>query len=216
MTRLLEVVFRDLRSLFYEGIVLGNQIYNVACVGMKGDLVWFAKLGQLDRCFLHLSYTEDRLMCHECLAGSTDKPFEDVSIAPSWSSSIFQQRPWSNRPGTGLLEVPFDKTKPEAIWRRDVFHNSKVGVLQDYIASSMLLVIEMGYYAVPERAGNSRDATLGRLFGHFRLFCCTKKSSPNVHGFNKSFLNATTRKHYPWAKCKGCVAMLLVEWLEVL
>ena len=60
MTGLLEVVFRDLRSLFYEGIVVKNEVYNVACVGCKGDLAWFAKLGQLDRCFLHLSYTEDR------------------------------------------------------------------------------------------------------------------------------------------------------------
>ena len=135
---------------------------------------------------------------------------------PAWSTTIFQQRPWSGRPATGLLEVPFDRTKPEAILRRDVFHNSKVGVLQDYIASSMLLIIELGYYAVPDRAGNSRDATLARLFGHFRLFCLVKKCSPNMHGFNKSFLNATTRKHYPWAKCKGSDAMLLVEWIELL
>ena len=215
MTGLLEVVFRDLRSLFYEGIVVKNEVYNVACVGCKGDLAWFAKLGQLDRCFLHLSYTEDRMMCHECLAGTTDKPFEDISTVPGWSSTIYQARPWSRMPATGLLQVPFDKTKPEAILRRDIFHNTKVGVLQDYIASSMLLIVELGYFAVPERAGNSRDATLARMFGHFKLFCSTKQCSPNMHGFSKSFLNATTRKHYPWAKCKGSDAMLLVEWLEL-
>ncbi|CAE7354085.1 HERC1, partial [Symbiodinium sp. CCMP2592] len=215
MTGLLEVVFRDLRSLFYEGIVVGRQVFNVACVGCKGDLAWFAKLGQLDRCYLHLS-NDGALMCHECLAGTPDKPFEDLTAAPAWSSSIYQVRPWSTAPTTGLLQVPFDKTKPEAILRRDIFHNTKVGVLQDYIASSMLLIAHLGYFVVPERVGNGVDATLGRMFAHFKLFCSAKGASPNMHGFNRSYLNAKTKKHYPWAKCKGSDAMLLLEWLKVL
>ena len=63
---------------------------------------------------------------------------------------------------------------------------------------------------------NSRKAVLQRMHGHFLLFCSTAGKSPALLGFTKGFLNVPSRKHSPWAKCKGSDAMILMKWIQVL
>ena len=212
---LLRVIFQDLRACFYEGIKIGNQYWNFACIGLKGDLQWHLKVGALERSFARLSWKTDKMCCHECLAGSSQRPFEDLSAQPCWADSLWAERPWSAPPESGMILVPYDTTKPEAVMKRDMFHNLKVGVLQDFIGSSVMILAEWRYFDVPGES-NSRSKQLERMFGHFRLFCSSKGRSPNLHGFTKNFFNAPTRRHYPWSKSKGSDSVLLVQWLMVL
>ena len=88
------VISGDLRSLFYEGLLVDGRLFHEACVGMKGDLPWYRKIAGLNRSFMRLSTLVDRPLCHECEAGSSDLPFEDVSPDSCWTYTCFSSRPW--------------------------------------------------------------------------------------------------------------------------
>ena len=213
MDGLLRVVFQDLRALYYEGVQIGSRVWNLACIGCKGDLQWFLKLGGLQRSFARLSHKSEQECCHECLAGGPQYPWEDLSENPAWAATSYKVIPWTEEPSSGMLLVPYDRSKPEAILKRDVFHIAKVGVLQDFVASAMLLVLELGYFP---GESNARSSQLERLHSHFNLFCSAKGRSPALHSFTKQFLNCPTRKHYAWCKSKGSDTVLLVQWVVVL
>ena len=211
--KLCKVISLELRSCFYEGIEVNGRLWHVACVGLKGDMMWFLKIAELDRSFTRLSEVVDKMCCHECLAGSEQHPFEDLQCYPRWRTTLYAQRPWLHPPSTGIMDIPFDKQKPEKILKRDVFHNTKIGVFQDFIGSAILLVAELSYFHLPG-GGNSRKCLLDRMHMHFKLFCQAAKKSPHLMGFSKCFLNVPSRKHYGWARCKGSDSMILLEWLQ--
>ena len=207
------IISQELRSLFFEGVFVDGRLWHVAIVGLKGDMAWFLKIAELDRCFTRLS-SIPKPCCHECLAGGEGLPFEDISETPAWTRTLYLERPWTRPPSTGLTLIPFDgQQRAEMMLRRDIFHNSKVGVFQDYIGSSILLVAEFGYFS---SNGRSRKSILQSLHGHFKLHCTATGKSPNLMGFTKTFFNVPTRKQFPWAKCKGSDAMLLMAWLVVM
>ncbi|CAE7390597.1 HERC1, partial [Symbiodinium sp. CCMP2456] len=214
---LLRAVFLQLRCLFFEGIQIGQQIWHVAVIGCKGDMAWFLKLADLDRSFARLSKKQDQMCCHECLAGCTAMPFEDLSDDPGWAPSVYTQRPWLQEPASGLCLIPYDVACPESILRRDIFHNLKVGVLQDFIAGSLVVIANFGYFHEgANHINNSIVTVLSRMHGHFKLWCAAMGKSPSLQGFTKQFLNIPTKKHYGWSKSKGNDSVLLVQWLLVL
>ena len=216
LQQLLTVVSRELRSLFYEGVQFQGRVWHVGCVGLKGDLQWFKKVAELNRCFLNLGLN-NQLCCHECLAGSSTRPFEDVSSTPSWSDSLYVQRPWSEDPSTGILMIPYDAAQPERILRRDFMHTTKLGCFQDFCGSAILLVAHLGYFSIGRgRHGNSRTKILERMHGHFVLYCRAAGKSPRLQGFTKCFLGVPTRKHFGSVNSKASDTMLLLEWLSVL
>ena len=212
---LANVISGQLRSLFFEGVEINGKVWYAACAGLKGDLAWFHKLASLERSYMRLSTVIDREMCHECLAGSTHLPFEDISCYPVWRHSCYSSRPWTEVPASGLVRVPYDRQQPERILRRDVFHNTKMGTFQDLIAGAILLIAHFGYFDVPGE-GNSRSKLLSRMHGHFRLWCAAVGKTPALMSFSKALFNVPTRKHYAWAKVKGSDSALLMQWLPVL
>ena len=216
LPNLLQIICSELRQLFWEGVEAYGQYWHFSLLGLKGDLAWIAKIGELQRCFHKLSYRQDTQMCHECGAGSSTMPFEDLSERPSWESSIFESRPWgTNEPG--FLQVPFDIRTPERILRRDIFHNSKVGTYRDYAASAILLLCHLQIFHEPPGPGvsNNIKSLLRKAHGHFRLFLAAVGKKAALHSFNKENMNAKTKKKFPWSNTKGSDTMLLVEWLSV-
>ena len=207
------LISRELRALFFEGVYVNNKLWHVACIGLKGDLAWFQKTGELQRCYTRLSKRVNMQMCHECLAGN-QLHWEDLSTYPVWRDSIFTQRPWERDPASGIASIPYQAAAPEKILKRDVFHNAKIGCYQDYIGSSILLLADLRYFHSSEES-NSRKRVLSRMHGHFLLWCQTQGKSPALMGFSKAWLNAPSRKHFGWAKCKGSDSMLLMEWLTI-
>ena len=187
LTGWLRLIFTQMRSLFYEGVQVGRRTWHIAVVGLKGDMAWFQKIADLDRHYNRLSKTFDQMCCHECLAGCSEMPFEDLSDNPSWASSVFTQRPWLAQPASGLCLVPFDAARPEAILRRDIFHNLKVGALQDFIAGAIVVIAEFGYFCEGSSHLHNAFATVfQRMFGHFKLYCITVAKISQSAGLYKA------------------------------
>ena len=214
---LIERISMELRQAYFEGIFARGQWWHVGVVGFKGDLAWFAKIAMLNRSFKNLSDIP-RHMCHECLAGSIEAPFEDLQEVPAWANSIYQERPWDTTTPPSFTRIPFDKYAPERVLRRDIFHNSKIGIYRDFVASSVLLICELKYFNLPAGAGvgNARHHLLERARNHFRLFCLATQRSAALRTFTKENFNCPTRKSFPWISAKGSDTTLLVEWISVL
>ena len=219
-TNALEIVIQkisaDFRLLFERGVVIRGQPWFAAVTGLKGDLKWYEKIACLERCF-NKQLGSGLAMCHECGAGTPEKPFEDFQHYPAWGTSLFCQRPWGEN-SPDISEIPFDAAKPEMILRRDIFHNTKVGLLRDYVGSSILILVRLGYFNDQDPgSSNSRDACLDRAHAHFYFFCKTitgKRAA--LQSFSASFLNAKTQSDYGWISSKGSDTTLLVRWLKVL
>ena len=49
LDRIFQVIVQDFHTLLTEGFVAGGRQWFAACVGMKGDLRWFQKIGNFDQ-----------------------------------------------------------------------------------------------------------------------------------------------------------------------
>lgn len=215
---ILEQLCKDFRELFEEGVVVNGQRWYLALTGLKGDLKWFEKIGKLYRCF-NKQIGSGLEMCHECQAGSASLPFEDPSHFPCWRDHCYKERPWLQEPCIAM--IPFEPVDgsgaPEKMLRRDWFHQTKVGLVRNFVGSAVLFLIFLGYFQ--DRApgqSNSRDACLTRAHKHFYLFCRAFGEKAGLRSFTPTFFNAPTQSHYPWVNCKGSDSTLLVRWLVIL
>ena len=68
-------------SLFRDGVVVGNETFHFALIGVKGDAEWHVEAGNFLRSYLTVGHVNNKLMCGECLA---DDNFGDVSDYPAW------------------------------------------------------------------------------------------------------------------------------------
>lgn len=219
--QILLAITRDFNDLFTEGITMNDgSKWFFAVTGWKGDLKWFQAIGSLQRCFSR-QLAVGAPMCHECMAGSEEYPFEDFSDGAAWSTTTYSQRPFPVIPV--VCHVPFEKVpenndqeRPyEKVFRRDVFHNMKVGCLRDFIGSTVMLLCRLKYF---NEAGmpNGRDVLLRRAHDHFQYFCKTTNRSPALHAFTKEFFNASTWNTFAWVSTKGSDTSLMLAWVQVL
>lgn len=214
----LQKVCDDFKELFETGLEIDGQRWFVALTGLKGDLKWYEKIANLKRCF-NKQIGSGLQMCHECEAGSPDMPFEDAGHFPCWRNHLFQNRPWDVAPT--ITRIPFEPLdesgKPERVLRRDLFHNSKVGLLRDFVGSSVLLLIFLGYFKDQgPGVSNRRDICLQRAHRHFYLYCLSTGGKPGLRSFSPVFFNAKKQTDYGWVNAKGSDVTLLVKWLAVL
>lgn len=215
----LEVVLtkicEDFRYLFEEGVSVHNKTWFLGLTGLKGDLKWYEKIANLHRCF-NKQCGAGLQMCHECEAGTPQYPWEDGSHHPVWGNVLYQSRPWNQTPI--IVNIPFEPPggAPEKILRRDLFHNTKVGLLRDFVASSILLLIFLGYFK-DGRPGvsNKIDVCLERAHRSFYLFCRTTQSKAGLRSFTPTFLNYKKSTCYGWINAKGSDVTLLIKWLCV-
>ena len=209
-------ISQELRALFYEGIVVENRTWTFAVCGMKGDNKWHNALGNFTRHFGTKGRKRDLLMCYECMAGSSQMPYEDISFEPSWKDTRFTVRPWRIPPPVSLC--PFDSNEGERMLKRDIFHIMKVGCMRHYVGSVLVTLIAWGYFQIlpmpPE--GNSADVQLQRSYGHFRLWCATFSKTPSLRSFSRRLFNWPSYKAYAWANTKGSDTVLLCDWLVTL
>lgn len=200
------------RQAFFDGFE-DNQghVWFLAIVGFKGDLKFFARAGYLQRSFEHVGRVRNLEMCHECLGGSSEYPFEEVtSDTPKWIQTIYSQRPWVNEPP--LLKIPYHPNEPERQMKKDCFHLCKVGIYRDFVACSILWLLSVGYFG----HDGDVDTKLGRAYKVFYLFCSTTGRTPGLRSFNKNFFNFPKLSSFGWANTKGSDTMHLVAWIKVL
>ena len=213
---MVEQICKELRILFFEGIEVENRTWTFAVAGMKGDAKWHNAMGNLTRHFGTKGRKRDLLMCYECLAGSADKPFEDVNFEPSWKDTIYTVRPWDIPPPVSIC--PFDDNAGERMFKRDIFHLMKVGCMRHYVGSVLTTLIAWKYFQIlpPPPEGNSADVQLQRSFGHFRLWCATFSKTPSLRSFSRRLFKWPNYRTFAWANTKGSDTVLLCEWLVTL
>ena len=215
---ILREITRDFIKLFDEGVeTKDGQRFYVGCVGMKGDLKWFQKVGGLTRSFNNQTGTNQK-MCHECQAGDSAFPFEDHGHSPCWGSTIFTERPYVVRPV--IFHIPFECNSGndppyERFLRRDIFHNTKQGTYRNFIASSVLLLCRLQYFN-EQGQSNSRDKVLTRAYSHFSWFCKTTGRTASLRSFSLSFFNSPTWDTYPWVNSKGSDTAHLMAWVNTM
>lgn len=215
---LLEII-RDFNSLFDVGFSAWGCQWFAACTGAKGDLKWVQRVGQLNRCFGSQT-SINKAMCHECLAGTSDLPFEDHVHCPCWAPTCFTRRPYDVRPV--LCHIPFEHQPEneedaphERFYRRDIFHNTKQGVFRYFVASCVMLILKLRYFDDPG-GSNRRDVVLDRAYNHFKWFCSTTGRSPALRSFSLSFFNSPNWFTYPWVNCKGSDTSHLLAWVHTM
>lgn len=218
LNMVIEEICKDFKDLFEHGILVNSRQWFVGMTGCKGDLKWYEKIANLHRCF-NKQCGSNLQMCHECEAGNQHMPWEDSSHFPCWGGALYKTRPWVFEPA--ITTIPFEPEdgsgEPEKVLRRDLFHNTKVGILRDFTGSTILFLIFLGYFQDQGPGiSNARDVCLQRAFQHFYLFCLTTRGKPGCRSFTPVFFNAKTQSDFGWINAKGSDVTLIVKWIGVL
>lgn len=214
-TFLLDLIAKDLRRLYYEGIEVEGRVFTPVVIGLKADIKFHYSVANFTRWYSRMGRVTDNHNCHECLAGGPNLPYEDIQEVPKWAATRFQQRPWSEASDPVLSQIPFDRQRPEMLYRRDPFHTCKMGFYRHLSASVLAVCILWGYFHDMEsNSGNGIPVLIQRSHGHFRLWASTFKKTPSLRSFSKALMSWPNLKTSPYFNVKGSDAMLLVQWLD--
>ena len=212
--KMLELIGDELRELFFSGFKIKDEQWFVALVGCKGDLKWYSKIAKLTRGYEHKGRKRDVACCHICLAGSPGMPAEDLTSQPVWADTLWRERPWDEtEEGTPpLFRVPFDQSKPEALYKHDIMHTLRLGVYRDFVGSTILLYLRWNFFGTV----GGVDEKLKAAHGSFRLWLMTTKKTAALRSFSASLFVYKNKKSYPYANVKASDANLLLKWLVTL
>lgn len=211
---LLDLIAKDLKRLYFEGIDVCGRVFTPVILGLKADIKYHAYVGNFSRWYSRMGRVRDNHNCHECLAGGPGRPFEDIDDHPSWEATMFVQRPWPQNSEPPLSQIPYDRNAPERLYKRDPFHTCKMGLFRHLAASTLAVCILWGYFNDMEsHEGNSIPILIQRAYGHFRLWVCTFKKTPALRSFSKALMCWPNLSTCPWFNVKGSDCMLIVRWL---
>ena len=209
LPKLLAQIAKDAIDVMQAGIQVRSETLYGICLGVKADAPMHSKLRNLTRSFAHMG--QGHGVCYECCAGQPAFPFEDCRAAPKWEASIYTARPFRNL--SPLLSIPGIPGVPEWLLKRDPFHTFKQNIGCHLIASSIVLIGELGYW--PGLSSNV-DALLARAhedFSHWCQYTWAGKSVAFLKAFTKEQLHFPKKDAYPSARFKGSDTMLLARWL---
>ena len=211
---LFEELSINMTDLFENGVKVQNgDTYYAACVAVKGDMDFHAKVMDLSRSYKNVG-TKNRLeICHMCRAGNRQYSFEDYRGSPEWLSTLFQSRPWNTDSPPSLCQIPFDDQSPERILQGDTFHLIKLGIARDVIGGVLILLLRLKFFD-HEGSPTNLDSRFQRAHSYFALWCRATGKTPGLRSFTPAFFNM---RHglmsAPWASTKGSDSILCLEWL---
>ena len=211
----LDLVASDMKQLYEDGIKVqgAEDIWYGVLIGIKGDQKFHAETaGEFSRSYASLGKTQELEMCSWCLAGPHPFAFEEVDHEPNWSQTQFSSRPWRNDTPPILSTIPFDASRPEYMFKFDMFHLLKVGMTRDVVGSLVVVLCRLGFFD-DERDPRDLPSRLERAHGSFKLWCLQKKKSAGLRSFTRAFFNCPTFQCTPWSNSKGSDTSLLVRWL---
>ena len=209
---ILELLSADLRKFCIEGIdIPGHGRLYGGFLGLKGDMAFHHKVGQLSRSYYNLGKRSDIPICHLCLAGAPNVAFETVSDTPDWEGSYCMSEPWESPPA--LASVPFDPLRKAEIFRLDPFHLWRVGLGRDLVGSGIVCLCQLGYMDLEPGCSKNIDDRLVRAHALFKLWCAGAGRTPALRSFSVHNFNCKSRSKYPWANVKGSDCTLMTDWL---
>ena len=208
--KLMEVLGQECTDLLEDGLTVadGSKFW-FALVAVKGDAPALVKAGGLIRNFQCLGNG----ICFECRAGEAGVPFEDCRAHPVYERTIFRVRPWINP--SPLAMVPGNPEAPERLFHRDPFHVYKQCVGGAYVASSIVLISELGYFDI--QGDNNFDALMARMFADFTHYVKHESGLglvSHIKHFTRTNLHYPRAQSFPYARLKGGDIMLLTRWLR--
>lgn len=89
----MEIIGRDMREAFQDGIELGQTRIRLAPLSVKGDWPFLIEAGSLQRHFRRApkaaaSSCVQVGVCHRCLAGTVGFPFSDCGDSPRFLATV--------------------------------------------------------------------------------------------------------------------------------
>ena len=122
----------DVGPMCRSGFDIAGQRFYLGILGYMGDAEYHTKFGALTRSYQHVGSRRELPCCHECLAGTPNVPFEDVSATALWASSINSSFPWTSTPV--FSSIPYENwttlpSRAPQFYRRDTFHVFRHGNL---------------------------------------------------------------------------------------
>lgn len=222
----LEEFARDLEKLYYTGIYHERTATNLkfAVIGVKGDLPFLAKAGNMNRTYLHIRKHRPGPnskpltgCCWLCLAGSeradgTPVPFEDFSDSALWLSTrgTSNMYPWENFPPF-VQYLPFSLSDAPGFFKLDVLHIYHLGIGRDFSASSLVYILTNLY------EGSSVPENLETMNADLKQFLKETKKHIHFKKLSRDMLGFASTSVYPsghWSKGMDTPIMIqFVGWL---
>ena len=217
---MLEKLTDDLRTLFFDGLQVGQRKLWVCCLAVKGDAPWLTKAGKFERNFLRRPTRSSSKkpavgVCFKCLAGKEDwryeVPFEDLSLHPKWLETVEVVPPHYAGEPSPLLRIPREVDNPngERFFCYDLFHNWHSGIGKYFLSSAVVILIDL----VEEKTIDDQFAALS---SDFQRFCKMNRYSPYFLRLTKVMFGVqNSMKDTPSAGwSKGDFTTVLSRWLE--
>lgn len=155
-------------------------------------------------------------ICPECLAGHHEAPFEQISWFPRWKATEGLKVPWDENNPSPLLKIPGRDSAPHLLFRKDCFHIWKQTIGGHWVASAIVLLLDLGYWAT-NTGPQDADSLLRNAYADFDFY--VKKEFPghqvaNCKSFTKALLHWSRQKVFPFTRIKGSDIMLCTRWLN--
>ena len=213
----------DLRKCWETGIATeANPELRAWAVhlGTKGDLPALTKIGKFEkRSYSRVpkagqSKTLCAGICHLCHAAQESPEvvlWEDLRENPQWASTMHQTVPWTSEPPIlrGALLV---RAEVGEFFKLDIWHNFHMGVAKVWLASSFMVLCNLGMIA-----GNSIIAQFETLTSLYQVFCRDKKLSMHIQQFSRDTMGIDSNASFPTGKWnKGAASTNLMLFLQFL
>ena len=198
--------------LLSHGVTVAGRTWYGVCMGLKGDAPALKKAAGFTRSFANLG--KDKGICPECLAGRNDVPFEDCGQQAVWRTTLALERPWVCK--GHLSRIATRSYRPEAFFRRDPFHVFKQSLAGHFLASSVVVLAEMGMFTGPGQS----TAVAGLLnqacedFTWYVRHDFRGKSINHIKAFTKEIFHFPRLDAFPAGRFKGSDAMMMLRWLR--
>ena len=163
----------------------------------------------------NLSEKKGKGICPQCLAGLDDVPYEDFSWSPLWKPTVGLTHPWPVDDPSPLLQIPGLGVNQQDLFRKDPFHIFKQTVGGHWVASTIVLLLDLGYWSRPGQS-NQADTLLEFAYEDFNHFVkkeWTGHNVANIKHFTKALLHWPKVKSFPYGRFKGGDCMLMIRWL---
>ena len=213
-------------KLYKKGLTVHGEQFKFLAIGLKGDLVFQAKVCQLERSFSHIrkralkSTSKPKPLagvCWLCLAGqeTTTKtsvvptaPFEDFTRQAGWIPTMPAPAPWREKP-TILRSILHHQDVPSFL-KIDLFHVLNMGVYRDYAGSALCLLLA-------KLDGTSQEQRMSGMNGRLRVYLQQKRERLHIQKLTVNLIGADSPMTFAvgsWSKGSDSVILMgFVEWL---
>ena len=200
---ILTFIAKDSVEMLCDGVRTSHgERLHMAVLNCCGDWMFLAKAGNLARSYSNVQKRPwgpascPKGICHQCYAGQTGYPFEDLSASPAWKATVHlpEDQPFSSPPV--LLNIPHDPSAASGFFTYDLWHAFHLGMGKTFCATALALLSDL-------MSGGTIDSRFSELTDIFMQWCSETKSMPYLCQITKDMCGWPDRKTFPngmWSK----------------